>query len=287
MSSKQRDTQKPSPKTHTRTSTFTLLKHKNDDSRYRVPALEKGLDVLEALATDSVPKSLSEMSRLLHRTSSELFRILDCLERRNYVVRDELYGSYSLSLKLFELAHIHSPVEHLLRSANSPMRTLALTVRESCHLSVVSDGKLLVLAQAESPDKIRLSIEVGGRFSLLHTTSGKLLLAHLPGHLQTEVLQNDPEWKALTKNEREEVLIGLRRATLKGSYVENSETRPNMKDLAVLIGNPRIGVTAALCIPCLLSGRDEGSLTYLMNALEKCASEIDGALGLSSSRANP
>ncbi|MGH9454797.1 MAG: helix-turn-helix domain-containing protein, partial [Terriglobia bacterium] len=52
---------------------------------YRAPALEKGLDILEALAAARVPQSLSEMARLLKRSASELFRMLNLLERRGYI----------------------------------------------------------------------------------------------------------------------------------------------------------------------------------------------------------
>ena len=148
--------------------------------KYHVPALEKALDVLEALAASSVPQSLADLARTLKRTSSELFRMLTVLERRSYVLKDPVTGSYSLSLKLYELGHTHSPVERMVGVASRPMRELADDVRESCHLSVLSRGSLMILMQVESPEKLRLSIEVGARFPALHTSSGRLLLAYLP-----------------------------------------------------------------------------------------------------------
>jgi DNA-binding IclR family transcriptional regulator len=109
---------------------------------YFVPALEKGLDVLEALASASGPQTLTELARDLDRSSSVLFRIIDALEKRAYIARDPVSGTYHLTLKLYELAHTHSPADQLLKAATFPMRVLADTIHESCHLSVLAHGKL-------------------------------------------------------------------------------------------------------------------------------------------------
>lgn len=144
---------------------------------YSVPALEKGLDILESLAAAPVPLSLAELARDLDRGSAEIFRMLVCLERRAYLRRDPVSGKYSPTLRMFELAHAHSPLQTLLEAAREPMRDLAVRLRESCHLSVLERGQLLVIASENSPESIRLAIEVGGRFEPKRTVSGRLLLS--------------------------------------------------------------------------------------------------------------
>jgi DNA-binding IclR family transcriptional regulator len=96
-----------------------------------VPALEKGLDILEVLSSASEPRSLTDISRVLGRRTSELFRMLDCLEKRGYIVKEPHSGDYFLSLKLYELARTHSPIERILKAATIPMRSLTLEIRES------------------------------------------------------------------------------------------------------------------------------------------------------------
>lgn len=156
---------------------------------YRVPALEKGLDILEVLATSGIPQSLTDLATRLDRSPGELFRMLNCLERRHYLMRDPISGKYLLSLRLFALAHTHSPVEALIRAARLPMQELSEAVRESCHLSVLDRGQLLVVHQQDSPEPVRISIEIGGRFDAVTTLSGRLLLSRLPATLREETLQ--------------------------------------------------------------------------------------------------
>jgi len=248
--------------------------------KYHVPALEKGLDILEALAATAVPQSLAGLARTLNSTSSGLFRMLTVLERRKYVIKDPISGNYSLSLKLYELAHTHSPVEQIVKAASRPMRELSDKVRESCHLSILSRDKLVVLLQMESPEKVRLSIEVGARFSAIHSTSGRLLLAHLPEEELRSFLQADPEYQEMARKDRERLLHELDKLRVSTYSISDSESRPGMKDIAALVGNPQIGVIAALTIPCLLGGRSEQDLKRLRNALLTCANQITVALGL-------
>ena len=137
---------------------------KEAKSKYRVPALEKGLDILETLAHSQTPLSLTELARKQGRSSSELFRMLAVLESRGYINKGEASGNYALSLKLYELAHLHPPVMNLLEAAAQPMKNVTNVLRESCHLSVLRRGKLVVLKEVLSPARVRLSVPVGGRF---------------------------------------------------------------------------------------------------------------------------
>ena len=55
--------------------------------RYRAPALDKGLDILELLATTDEGLSQAEIAKALERSPNEIYRMLDRLVRRHYVVR--------------------------------------------------------------------------------------------------------------------------------------------------------------------------------------------------------
>ncbi len=225
---------------------------------YPVPALEKGLDILEALAADTVPQSLAELAAEMDRSSSELFRMLNCLERRGYVTRDDVSGKYALSLKLYALAHGHSPTEKLLTAARGPMQALTEKFRVSCHLSVLERDALLVVAQQESPERVRLSIEVGGQFEPEKTASGRLLLAFA---------QRD-EGKAAAE---------MRRT---GVSVAESETIEGVRDLAVLVGRPEAGVMAALAVTRLQRRGEKTDERALLAGVRAAAAEITVALGL-------
>jgi len=83
---------------------------------YQVPALEKGLRILEDLAAHPTPLSLAELADSQGKNRNELFRMLNCLERMGYVTREVISGKYQLSLKLHYLAQ-RQPLLARLRTA--------------------------------------------------------------------------------------------------------------------------------------------------------------------------
>jgi DNA-binding IclR family transcriptional regulator len=256
------------------------MKTQSKTNSYHVPALEKGLDILEALSNAQNPCSLSDLSRILERSSSELFRMVDCLEKRGYIIKDELSNNYMLSLKLFELAHTHSPVDQLIRASYRPMWELASMVRESCHLSVLRHGKLVVLAQAESPEKLRLSVEVGSHFSIIHTVSGRLLLAHLSSDELEFLLAQNEEYQLMDPASQKTFHEKVSEIKNTGYLFGEDEIYKGIKDISVLVGNPKTGLFAALTIPYLTTSSSEAYKEELLNELRICAKSINESMGL-------
>lgn len=245
---------------------------------YPVPALEKGLDIMEALAAAAVPLSLAELASSLQRSSSELFRMLNCLERRGYLMREGSSGKYALSLKLFALAHSHSFTDQLLRSARRPMQAFTEKFRESCHLSVLERGQLLVIAQQQSPSPVRISIEVGGTFAAAGTASGRLLLAHLP----PDELQAALEGARTARHSPSARSLRARLARIRATGVSfaDSETIDGVRDLAVLVGRPDQGVAGALAVSRLVRRHERDNDELLLDGMRSAAAEITATLGL-------
>jgi DNA-binding IclR family transcriptional regulator len=251
---------------------------------YSVPALDKGLDILEALAAAASPLSLSEIARAVGQTPSAVFRLLNRLEIRLYVTRDPAFRQYSLSLKLLELAHTYPPVEHLTRVSGSFMRELADASRESVHLSVLSHARIVVLMDVASPLRIRFAHQVGSQFSPVTTNSGRLLLAYLNPEELNRYLAEDEDYTKMSKSKRDEFQEELKKIRRNRYAVSFSEERPGMRDIAVLVGNPAVGSTAALAIACLGSVKDKAGVSRIVGALHECASRITVAMGLSHER---
>ncbi len=256
---------------------------------YPVPALEKGLDIVEALAAEAAPQSLAELAAGLKRSSSELFRMLNCLERRGYVAREAVSGKYGLSLKLFALAHGHAVTEKLLVAARRPMQRLTDEFRVSCHLSVLERGELLVVAQEVSPEPVRISIEVGATFEAEKTASGRLLLAwgnaRAAGGSENRAYRTNGTHGTYGKQgkdvELEKVFAQIRRS---GVSVAESETIEGVRDLAVLVGTRESGVMAALAVTRLLRRGQKADEAKLLAGMRAAAAEITCALGLSGAK---
>jgi DNA-binding IclR family transcriptional regulator len=148
----------------------------DDTERYRAPALDKGLDILELLAGVDGGLTQAEIAKRLGRSPNEFYRMLDRLVRRGYVTRID-GDRFSLSLKLFGLAQLHAPVRRLVSYATPLMRELAEASRQANQLVVFDRGSAVVIAQQEAPGYWGISIRVGSHISLFDTGSGHVLLA--------------------------------------------------------------------------------------------------------------
>jgi DNA-binding IclR family transcriptional regulator len=147
--------------------------------RYRAPALDKGLDILELLAAADIGLSQAEIAKRLGKSHNELYRMLNTLVRRGYVARDES-DRFSLTLKLFGLAHLHAPVRRMASYATPMMRELAQATQQANQLVIFDRGSVVLIAQQEAPSYWGISIRVGSHVSLFDTGSGQVLLAFRP-----------------------------------------------------------------------------------------------------------
>jgi DNA-binding IclR family transcriptional regulator len=145
---------------------------------YRAPALDKGLDILELLATQPQGLTRAQIVKDMARSPNEIYRMLERLVARQYVTRSASGDRYALSLKLFAMAHAHPPLNRLVNQALPVMDDFARRAEQSCHMGVYDRGNVLIAAQINSPRGWSFSVQRGARVGLLDTASGHMLLAY-------------------------------------------------------------------------------------------------------------
>lgn len=154
--------------------------------QYRIPALEKGLDVLELLADAPQGMTLAEIADQLGKTSQELFRVVWCLTARGYLLRDAAQR-LRISTKLFELGSKHSSAQALAARALPHMQRLAEMTNEDCQLLIVVRDRLLTIAAAESAANVRFGLRVGALVELFHSINGLVAQAYQPAQSWPEL----------------------------------------------------------------------------------------------------
>lgn len=176
------------------------MKQDMTTERYRAPALDKGLDIIELLAGQ--PKGLTRTSivKAMARSPSEIYRMLERLVARGYVTRSAEGDRYELSMKLFILASRQPALRRLVGQAQPLMDLFAHASHQSCHLVIPDEGMGLIIAQASPPDIWEFRVRVGAQLDPLTTASGKVLLA-----FQNHFLRE----KTLTLLREQDRLIGL------------------------------------------------------------------------------
>lgn len=151
---------------------------KSSEDKYRAPALDKGLDILELLA--SQPKGLTrgEIVKLLDRSASEIYRMLERLVIRGYVNRSLEGDRYALSIKLFQLASAFPPVRRLVDQVQPRLDLFSRASQQPIHMVMPNHGRLCVVAQAASDQALwEFRLRLGAELGLLNSGSGLTYLA--------------------------------------------------------------------------------------------------------------
>jgi DNA-binding IclR family transcriptional regulator len=255
---------------------------KDKEVKYQAPALDKGLDILEYLSSQSIPLSQTEIATGIDKSPNEIYRMLMSLESRGYILRDEVSGKYRLSLKLFHLSHRHSPVDELRKASQYPLEELANTIMQSCHLSILYMNQVMVVLHAKSPGPIALSIEEGNLFPLLLTASGKVLLSYLPDDEQSTVMNNNAIFQAFSDKEKTKFIKSLKEIKDKGAYIRTSDLAAGVIDISVPIGKGNTGIIACLTVSSLTAlnvNKDIDNEDILAETI-KCAERIEQRIGL-------
>lgn len=246
---------------------------------YSVPALEKGLDVLEFLAKAETPLSLTTIAQSMSRSPGELFRILSCLSGRSWITRIEDSDSYQLSLRLYELANIFPPIKRLTDAALPILSALAHETQQSCHISIAHQGELMVVQEVEGPGTTGVYVRQGSLFGLSTTASGRVLLA----------FQDDAtarRWLAMGKGKMVDRRRGvqdldaqLRQIRAQGYEEVAGEWLGGVVDLAYPIYGAEGTAQAALAMPYVGIYAHEVGLAEVRKRMQQAAAAITHAIG--------
>lgn len=243
------------------------------NDRYRAPALDKGLDILELLARTADGLSQAEIAKALERSPNEIYRMLDRLVRRDYVRRTP-EDRYEITLKLFELAHARPPLHRMVSQAMPVLRHFALKAEQAVHMVVQDRNILVVIAQVDGPGYWNVSIRVGSRISLVNTGSGHVFLAFAT-----------PEERKLMLEEQdlgspEKMPKGLE-ARLEGVREQGYEMMPSaqvsgVSNLTVPIFGPLGTVIAVLTCPYTqrLDKLDAPNMQAVLKMLQQAGKDV-------------
>ncbi len=157
------------------------------DTRYRLKAISRALDVLEYFTEELTRHTLKELSGLAHMPESSLFRILSTLKHRGYLEQTP-DGVYHLP-RQFIYARLYTLAEDVKRLARSHLAALSARFDETASLAMLFVDEIRVLDTVETFQEIRM-VNRPGRILPPHSSSlGKAITAFQPPELLDRMLE--------------------------------------------------------------------------------------------------
>jgi DNA-binding IclR family transcriptional regulator len=247
------------------------------EPRYAAPALDKGLDILELLSKQEGGLTRAEIAERLQRSVGEVFRMIECLTRRSYLVQTD--DTFTLGLKLFELSHEFPPMNRLVKEALPRMEQLAKAIDQSCHLSVLSGARQLIVAQVDRPGGVGFGVKIGATLDLVKSASGRVLLAFQSDEEARRLVGSaDPE---LTAAQTNAALSAIRRVGKAGFAFSPSRQFSGVDAISYPILDRHGRAIAAVTVPYVthLDDNTRTTASAAQAALATVSAEINVALG--------
>ncbi|MBO8172079.1 MAG: IclR family transcriptional regulator [Bacillaceae bacterium] len=209
-----------------------------------VRSVERALDILICF-TDKNELSLTEISRKTSLNKSTVFRLLQTLERKGFLVRNPDTEKYRLGLRMWELSVNVTLADDIANLFLPEMTALRDALGETVSLYVRDHNERFRIQAVESNQAIRRVAPIGARMPLSLGASSKVLVAWSSPEVQEQILQ-DPDW--IDSVDREAFKKQLEEIMQKGYATSIEEREPGTSAVAAPIFNRSGQLIAALAV---------------------------------------
>lgn len=241
--------------------------------------LLKGLSVLELLSRTDRPLSLTQIGKELGMVKSNVHRLMQALVDTRFVLRDEEDGTYSASIKLWELGSAVLAKLDLRRHAERQMEALLNQTGESVHLSVLDGLEVVYVHKVDSDHPVRAYTQIGGRAPAYCVATGKAQLAFTTPTLLAQVCAQLQRHTERTIADPEEFMREMKKVREQGVALNRAEWRNDVWGIASPILDARGSVIAAIGISGPAARFRKNVLGPWAESVTAAATEISHALG--------
>jgi DNA-binding IclR family transcriptional regulator len=156
-----------------------------------VQSVDRAIGVLEILAQRG-EAGVSEVAAEIDVHKSTAFRLLGALEARGLVEQAGERGKYRLGFGIVRLAGAVTGRIDITQQSRPVCERLAEEIGETVNIAVLQERYAVNLYQVHGPAAVTAQNWVGQLTPLHATSSGKILLAHLPTNERTALLAESP-----------------------------------------------------------------------------------------------
>ncbi|MCX2954279.1 IclR family transcriptional regulator [Lentzea sp. NEAU-D7] len=150
----------------------------NSDSAAQVQSVDRAISVLELLAQGEA--GITEIAGELGVHKSTVSRLVSVLESRGLVEQLGERGKYAIGFGVVRLAGAATGRMDLTKLGQPVCQSLADSFGETVNIAVHDAGVAINITQARGSAAVSAVNWIGQRTPLHATSSGKILLAHLP-----------------------------------------------------------------------------------------------------------
>ena len=252
------------------------------DSRYIVPGLSRGLQILRRFTRDRQELTVIELARLVGVPRSTAFRLVYTLEAEGFLRHVGDTRRYQLGSGVLELGYSFLAGKDLIDIANPVLRRLRDETQTSSHLAIREGREVVYIARVQGNTSLVSAINVGSRLPAHATAPGRVLLSALPLAAVVE-LYDGYKFETYTSATPSSMgqLVTLIEADRKDtSVISWGFYEPDVASIAARVFNSEGHVEAAISVSCPISTYDKEIFsTRIRRIVEESAADISRGLG--------
>lgn len=218
------------------------------DQRYLVPALIRGLAIVQGLADGRQRATLSDVAASLGVTRSSAYRLLFTLNHLGFVDFDAESKIYTLGPEVLRLGYGYLASRDLVEVATPHLARLRDRSSWSAHLGELHGRDVVYLARVATRRSIASTVHVGTRLPARSTTMGRVLLSALSAGKVSELYREEPFASADKPNNLAALIEQLAADRELGVVLQESTYEPGVASIAAPIRDMTGSIVAAINI---------------------------------------
>lgn len=261
-----------------------MSKRKAKEPSYIVPALERGLLLLQAFSKDKPVQSLGILAKELDLPRATTFRLANTLEHLGFLIRDEESGEYRVGAAALKLGWTYLTGLELPEIAYPFLSDLRYRTGASVHMSVREGTEVVYVSRLAAQAALSSNIRVGSRLPAHASTMGRALLQDLEDEDLFELYRGTRELAPFSPDTPPTV-VALRDLLLKdarndGVVVSRGYYERGVVSVAAPIRDGSDRVVAAVNITASADKFADDALNRMVkDEVLRCAARISTAIG--------
>lgn len=244
----------------------------SDKDSYSVPALVRGLTLLQAFTPQNPEQTMAQLAQTLGITRSAVFRTVHTLVEEGFLlpVRDGKH--FRLGPAVLRVSYGYLASRELLEVAQKPLEALRDAQDWSGHLGVLDGRHVLYLIRLPASDGLSSLVHVGSRLPATMTAMGRVLLTQ----------KTEPQIRRLLEGQSpatvEKALVAWRKDRNTASVIHIGSFETGLCSVAAPIRDMSGDIVAAISA----TKQSETVPESVVQAVLKTANAISHAMGWNS-----
>jgi len=240
--------------------------------------LERGIDLLEMLAKNG-PSGIAELAKKTDCAPVTATRLLRVLQTRGFAVCDETNSTWRLGTRWNAYAQAAVEQDALATTAMPFLTALGIAAGENAYIRVRDGMSSETIAVYRTDPALRVYTDVGAR-GPLHAGTSRMLLAHAPEAVQTQLLtQRLPRFTPATRTDPTWIAADLQRIRARGYLITADEVVPGAVSVGAPVRDASGEVVAVMFISAPTMRMRPPRPRALVSIVQDAAAKLSHALG--------